>query len=311
MSSNPLPSSLSPSQLGVYLDCSQKWDFSYVQGMKPKNSSAIYFDKGNYIHELLHHYYSLLKTGFKIGDDIIHSSMVARIKEDIEYAQKLAEESGTEVDYNFYQGASRIVMRYVEEQSPKIDKGIKDLQIEEHLEIEYDGRILHGYVDLIYYRDGQWYIRDHKSGKQNRYNRKTVYRDTQLMFYGALFYKLTGNVANVEINYLNSDPPAKISAKTKLFALEQITTHTQTVYENFFKYICDVHDRQKSLPPMRNLSSCANCNYHPICNLELRGLSSDLVRNTRYARKEADQVSEKHSFEPTVPLKINLGTVQR
>jgi hypothetical protein len=303
-----LPSSLSPSQLNVYLDCEQKWFYSYAEGIKPHGGGQIYFDKGNYIHELLHHYYSFLQAGFKIGDSLIYDSMKDLFTGNLEHAFKLAEENEVDVDLNFYQAAHRVVMRYVEDYSPVIDVGITDLKIEEHFEVEVDGRNFHGFIDLLYQRDGKWYIRDAKTGKTNTFSYKKVRKLPQGLFYGALLYQLTGIVANFEILWLNSELPAKISEKTKIHELVTVSTHTEAVYRNFWEYLLQVNSKQKSLTPMRNLSSCASCAYDPICNAELRGLSTEVIMSGLYARKESDPISEKYSYKPTVPFKINFGT---
>ena len=303
----PLPSSLSPSQLNTWLDCEQKWAYSYVDKLKSVSTSPLFFDKGTYIHELLHHYYSLLKTGFKIGDDIIITAMRERIKDDLQYAEKLAEEHQVGVDYDFYQAAARVVMQYVENFSPTMDRGISNLQIEEHLQVEEDSRNFHGFVDLIYERDGQTFIRDAKSGKQNTYKYNKVANFPQLMFYGTLYYKLTGKVANVEILWLHSMLPHTITPKTRVAEVITVTTHTATTYENFWKYLIQINAKQASLEPMRNLSSCAGCNYNPICRAELRGLSSTVIKAGLY--NDGNKVSEGHSDKPNFPFVLNIGNI--
>ena len=275
--------------MNVYLKCEKMWELSYREGLKPYGPDWMHFAKGSYIHELLHYYYSLIQAGYEIGDSITVAAIQERIKSDMQEAVASCTE-GQSVDIKFFSDCARTVVNYVEHRSSLIDSKISEIQIERHLSYEFDNREFHGFADLIYW-DGSrkvWVIRDHKSGGRNTYKPSTVFRNAQLLFYGTLLWALDGIVAEVEINFIHSDPPLN-PKKTVIFHTERVA-HTEATYRNYWKYILEVHERQKTQEPLRNLSACDNCAYFPICNSELRGLNADAIIRGRYARKASSEI---------------------
>lgn len=256
--------------------------------MKPHGPDFLHFAKGSYVHELLHYYYELVKSGFMVGDPILVVSIKDRIMNDLQ-------ELGEGADFGFFNDVSRTVVNYVEHRSPIIDSDIERFQIENHLQWSYDGRNFHGFADLIYWDKVKkcWVIRDHKTGTRNTHTLQSVKRNGQLLFYGTLFYKMTGNVAEVEINFANSSPPLK-PGKTVIFNTIRVQ-HSETVYKNFWRYLCETHEAQKNLKPLRNLFACGNCPYFLICESELKDLSSDLIIRSRYKRAIVEVQSENSS----------------
>lgn len=264
--------------------CEKRWYFNYVEELVPYGPDWLHFAKGSYLHELLHYYYSLVESGYPVGDDTLIKAVIARVKEDLEEADN--------PDLEFYQMCMRTIIAYMEQRSPVIDQKISKLSIESHLQVEYDGRKIHGYTDLIYYDNEtkRWVVRDHKTGNRNVYDQRAVFGNGQLLFYGTLLYLTEGIVPDLEINWINSTPP-KNPKQTQLFATYRVS-HTEETYKQFWEYLQETHNRQKNTPPLRNLMSCGKCPYHPICSSELRGLSTDLIKQSRYGQKDTVQTED-------------------
>jgi len=258
----------------VWNECEQRWYYSYVEELKPIRKRVLALEKGNYIHELLHYYYSFLRSGYSIGDHIIIDSITSRIAADLQEAE--------DPDYAFYADVSKTVIEFIKTQSPIIDQGITDLEVESHLEYEYDGRSFHGYADLIY-RDseGRLRVRDHKSGQRNTYDQRFVERVEQLLFYGTLYWKITGEVAQVEISFLHSKIPKNPKPGVVSFGLFT-ASHTETAYESYWNYLTQIHERQKSSQIMRNYGACNYCAYYDLCRADLRGYSSENIKRANY-----------------------------
>ena len=304
-----LPDSLSPSQLSTWQDCEVKWDFAYQKRLKPHGPDWLHFAKGSYIHELLHYYYEMVRSGYEIGDPILVKTMQYRIQSDLQ-ARTAELKEGEKIDYEFFADVSRIVINYVEHRSPAIDRAINQIQIEQHLTHTYDNREFHGYADLIYWDSVRkvWVIRDHKSGTRNTFSPDNVFRNGQLLMYGTIYWIMTGIVAEVEINFVHSKPPKSANSTTKLFDTVRVA-HTEETYKNFWEYIMECHERQKNGKPLRNLFACGNCAYFPICNAELRGFSSDVIVRSMYVKSD-QAIQPEHTSQGSKAAKtltVNFG----
>jgi len=275
-----VPESLSPSQLTVWNDCEQRWKFSYVDKLSPRRGRVVAFEKGSYIHEMMHYYYQLVRE-FGLGSPIIMVSIQERFKQDLANYIMACNDHDIPVDMNFYRDISKAVIDYINLQSPLIDKGMTEILVEHHLEYVYDGRLFHGFADLIYKKEGKWHIRDHKSGVKNTYETKMVERVEQLLFYGTIFYKLTGEVAIPEISFIHSAPPTSPKPGTVIFGLFE-AAHTKASYETYWNHLVRIHEKQKSSQVERNYSACKYCAYYPICRADLRGYSAENIIKYRF-----------------------------
>src|SRR5688572_16856454 len=108
---------ISPSRIKTYIQCPKKYDYIYTKELVPKVVERKgYFDKGNYIHELLHAYYNRVRSGWEPGSDLILSAMQRRMQDDF---SKLPQ---TTQLLNIYASVVSIVNKYIKIQSPSLDK---------------------------------------------------------------------------------------------------------------------------------------------------------------------------------------------
>jgi hypothetical protein len=261
------------------------WEFAYVEKLKSKGSNPLFFEKGSYAHELLHLYYSLVKAGYPVGSPILIQTITDRVKVDLQEEISRAAEDKRAPDIDFYRDISKAILHYVKAISPKIDSKIDLIEHEyhlEHLNEEFDVT-LHGYIDLLYYDTirKQWAIRDHKTGAKNTWTNQKVEEDIQLLFYGTLWYILTGEVARVEINFICSKPPSKPSASTVLYGLFE-AHHTAKTYQSFWEYLQLVLVRMSNPQTLQNLAICSSCAYKRICRAGLRGYSADQIKKANF-----------------------------
>jgi len=292
------------------------WRLSYVEKLKSKGFNPIYFEKGNYVHEILHYYYSLVRAGYVVGSDIALKAVTDRIKEDIVAEMERAEKEGREADIGFYRDVAKAIQPYVQNISPKIDSKITFVEHEYHIEVEPEGSQiqLHGYIDLIYYDliRKAWVIRDHKTGAKNVWSNKKVEEDIQLLFYATLWYILTGEVPIVEINYLNTSQASKPQKSTVLFDLFT-AYHNESTLKAFWNYLQSVLDRMENSQALQNLSACSGCAYRQICRAGLRGYSADQIKKANFNgphSKPVEEVSAENpdgSVEDSKPFHITLG----
>ena len=295
--------SLSPSQLSVWNDCEQRWEYAYVKKYHPRRGRVVAFEKGSYIHEIMHYYYSLVRE-FGLGNEIVLQSVQERFKQDLMNYMDECNSIGIPIDMNFYRDVTKTIVDYIQLQSPVIDKGMTEILVEHHLEYVYDGRLFHGFADLMYKKEGKWHIRDHKSGAKNTYETKYVERVEQLLFYGTIFYKLTGEVAIPEINFIHSSPPTKSRVGTVIFGLFE-ASHTASSYETYWNHLLRVHEKQKSSQVERNYSACKYCAYYPICRADLRRYSAENIIKYRYGPiQDSDSTS---SGVDSTGFTLNLG----
>lgn len=276
----------SPSQLNVYKECPQKWEFVYIDGYKSKASKS-YFDVGNYAHELMHVYYQMLRSGTRAGSDFAFAAIKSRIANDLANASL-----ANVVTYN---SVTKTMENFISYQSPKIDRGIKIDSVEGTYELEVitpQGRtiIFHGIIDLTY-RDirRRIIVRDHKtSGNAGAWNQRKVDLDPQIMMYCAVVWKLTGEVPVGEINFLNTHQYKKAKPLDELFELYRVE-HNATSLKKFWESTLQLIDLMLDSPVVPHYSKdCASCQFHDVCKLELRGVSAKQILANNFEVVERD-----------------------
>lgn len=280
---------ISPSQISVWQDCPTKWKFNYVDALKKKQISKLYFDVGNYFHELSHVYYQFLQAGYKAGDPFVIDMMMNRIRNDMN--------DMTEDSVEVYSTVSSMMSRFLSYQSPKIDKDIEVISVEHFIEeqvITPQGNevILQGYVDLIY-RDkaGNLRLRDHKTGTNpGNWRPEKLKLMPQLLFYIAIYKLGHGEIINqVEVSYINSRV-----YKTKQPAIEDQFKllrhiHSDKALETYLEDILHLVDFMLSVPPYKRYSTeCASCPYFDICQLEVKGMPTENLIKSNYEKVERD-----------------------
>lgn len=260
---------ISPSQIRMYNECEQKWYYSYVLELKPRDREKK-FDKGTYAHELFHVYYHTLELGYAPGSDFAQQFMDSRLESDM---------AGASME-NIDTLASIIplIRKYVSRRSPVIDNGIKIVSAELEFKLDWeDDIILHGIIDLVYKSSsGAFIIRDHKTSEQvNSWNQDMLFLEGQFLFY-SLWYLLTeGRVPEVEVNFINTYAYKKPVPDEQLFKLFRYKHNEQSILA-FGENLRQTHQRMVDAKPTRvyNKQVCNYCAYKAVCHSEVRGLDT-------------------------------------
>ena len=132
---------ISTSQVDKFRECSEAWHYAYIEKLEP-TARVKKWEKGSFVHELMHVMYQTLKANpaLKPGGPEIENIMRSRIM-------------NTEVTSENIELMSVVLplmLRYIKEQSRDIDTGHEILGVELELFQEWNGIILHGFIDLVY-----------------------------------------------------------------------------------------------------------------------------------------------------------------
>ena len=278
----PSPLYISPTQLRAWRECPKKHDYIYHKCLKPKGRK-VFFDKGNYTHELMHVYYQLLGSSGKApGSDFLVSALLSRIRKDIELHTDIQ-------NVEIYNSVMKLMSRYITIQSPKIDRGLRILGTEYEMQVPtgvyHEDReiILFGFIDLLYRTlRGDTVVRDHKTGANPRlWTNDTVEADSQLLMYGTGIWKLLGVVPKVEVNYCNTFE-YKNKPSDNQFALYS-AIHTEKEYKNFFQDTLQlISDMLSSNPTPHYDATCTRCAFYNPCRMERKGVSVENMINADY-----------------------------
>jgi hypothetical protein len=274
---------VSPSRLRAFKECPKRYDYAYNWGLTPVGR-RVYFDKGNYTHEIMHVYYQIIQeTGTKPGSDFLVSATLNRIKNDVA-------NHTTADNVAIYNSVMKLMSRYIVIQSPKIDSDLARVVGVEHEVSVHIGTIcghdvyLYGYVDLIFENLRRLLtVRDHKTGQNPRaWSQEKLETDDQLLTYGTILWKNTGIAPRLEINFCNTyeykgEPTGK-----------QFTRYyyspTEEVYSNFFEETKQlIEDMLSSRHTPHRSKECTRCPFYEPCRLSgLRGVSVDRILQTNY-----------------------------
>lgn len=288
---------VSPTQISLFTTCQKAWEFNYITRIK-RPGRKVYFDVGGYYHELSHVYYQMLREGQKAGSEFTQQYMDSRIK------RAFSEVTGENVE--LVATVSRMIRDFVRYQSPIIDNRIQVIEVEDFLELLVDlpsGRqvVFNGYADLIYRdRSGALRVRDHKTGQSVRnYTPNSLRLNPQLLFYSALYWKLTGSMAlDVEISWASSYPYKAKNlppADQRFKLIRQI--HNPASIENYWSYLVQRAESMLNASPIENYGTqCASCQYAPLCELNLRGFDiGDMIRS------QYEKIDRSYTHELTEP----------
>ncbi len=278
---------ISPSQLRMYQQCPYSWYLAYVEKLKKKNNRKVFFEVGNYFHELAHVYYQAVKEGRKPGDQFLVNYMLSRVKRDITEAN--------EGNIAILSTVSKMISVYVASWSPILDKGIEVLEVEYNIQAPVtlpsgSEVILNCITDLIYNTaGGKLTVRDHKTGKANSWNQYMIPLEQQLLFNSAAYYLLTGDMPlRVEISFINSyeyknkQPTLKERFDSFSFVHNE---HSILFYIDELKKTLDKMVTDSS--PVRNYSKdCAKCQFNMICTQELRGHDTTSLKLAQFEKVE-------------------------
>ena len=279
----PLVTLISPSRISTYLQCPKRYDYYYNQNLTLDEPAKGYFNKGNYTHELMHAYYELLKTNknLQAGSDILLAMLTSRIRHDFENM----------TDPSFiplYGIITKVITRYIKEQSPKIDAGISVEQVERQVIYPLDKIALFGFADLVYRdRSKRLRIRDHKTGDK-AWSKVDAQFSNQLLYYATILYKSTGEVPISEISYINTKEYVKTPTSEQAFTFTTVT-YTERELEIYFKEICVTIENmlQSTATPFYG-QHCRYCPFQTPCYLERKGINPAPIIATRYKHVERD-----------------------
>ena len=282
-STEPSPKSLtlvSPSRISAYLECPKKYDYIYGQELKPAGKSAKKFDKGNYFHELSHVYYQMIKSGVEPGSTYAEEAIKARIRNDIET-------TGDPSLISVYGIVTTTMLRFIREQSKKVDHGIQVISVEAKLEFPTEDFVLFGFADLIY-RDhsGNLRIRDHKTGEK-AWGKLDAQFSNQLLYYACIVWKLMGEVPMSEISYTNTKEYAKPITYEQAFTFTTVN-YSERELQIYFDEICRVvvHMLQSDPVPFYG-QHCRYCAFQTPCYLSRKGIDASPILAANYTKRDS------------------------
>ena len=282
---------VSPSRINTYLQCPKRYDYYYNQNITLDEPAKGYFNKGNYTHELLHAYYELLRNNPNLqpGSDTILAMMTARIRHDFERM----EDPGLLALFGII---TKVMVRFIMEQSPKIDRGISVEQVERQIIYPMDKVALFGFADLVYRdRSKNLRIRDHKTGDK-AWSKVDAQFSNQLLYYAAILYKSTGEVPISEISYINTKEYVKVPTSEQAFTFTTVT-YTKRELEIYFEEICIViQDMLQSTAVPFYGQHCRYCPFQTPCYLSRKGIDPTEIIKARFKRVERDKQGRHAKF---------------
>jgi hypothetical protein len=285
---------VSPSKIATYYTCPKKYDYIYNQELTPIIAEkATKFDKGNYFHELSHVYYQLIDTGVVPGSDFAVAYMNDRIQKDVQ--------KNKNIDLlPVYAIIAKTISRFIKEQSPIIDRGIKVEGVEKHLVWPINEKIaLQGYADLIY-RDaaGTLRMRDHKTGERAWTKNEALFSN-QLFVYAVMLYKQYNEVPIAEISYINTKETTKPYPADRAFSFPT-TTYSSKELDIFYGEICRTIDRMVELEPLPFYGRhCQWCAFQGPCYLSRKGIDTSHILRMHFVHRNSSikhrPFTEEHS----------------
>lgn len=286
---------LSYSQLQVWDRCEYAWFLGYHEEWVKKEQPA-YFNIGGMIHQMMDMYYSNLRLGQKdkkFVDDFIN--------------MKISE--AMETDHTLLPAisiAARLVYRYIDEFSPKEDKGHRVLSNEYHFTVPFTtgkGRhfILQGYIDLLTELFGKIWCWDHKSSEGQFWTPNEVMMDPQTPLYAVALRELGMKVHGYIINMFNTydyKKPLEVSVE-KLFRREdayRTDKELNTILQETLFMVDDMLENNET--PRRSLRrDCGKrCQFREPCLMGMKGMDPTPFLVTQFKKK--DPVEVQVNFDP-------------
>ena len=274
---------VSPSRVKTYLECPKKYNYVYVQELQKDEPPKGYFNKGNYFHELAHGYYHLVQSGFQPGSEDIWAAVLEKMKRDLT--------ADTNPDLiPVYGIITRMMSRFVHEQSPKIDEGITVLNVEQQIIYPMENYAMFGYADLVYRdKSGRLHIRDHKTGDKAQTKLDAQFSN-QLLYYSSIIYKTTGEIPVAELSYINTKEYVKKLVPTdQAFVFSQVSYSAREL-DIYFSEICTIIENMLYSTPLPHYGSqCRWCAFQTPCFLSRKGIDATPILNTHYKHVPRDK----------------------
>lgn len=274
---------VSPSRIKVFLKCAKLYDYTYNQQLKPKAERKTYFDKGNYFHELSHVYYELIKAGTKPGSDYAIAAISQRIQNDLAKLEK--PDAQTLLVYN---SISARMIRFIKEQSQRIDRGIEVLEVEAELEyVVNEAYSLFGFADLVFKKDGTDRIRDHKTGEK-AWDKADARNSFQLLFYAVVWFMMQEVVPYAEISYINTRDYVKKQAPFADAFSHHEVLFSRRELEIAYEQICALIEKMLKSDPIPHYDKhCAYCPFQAPCFAERKGIDSKPLISSNYTHRDS------------------------
>ena len=287
---------ISHSQLQTWQDCEKRWQFSQLDALSPKRQPS-YFTLGSLIHEWLGEYYRAVAAGFPIGSEATAQHIVDLMGVDIANAN-IDMENPKNNDLELYTRASQTVLRYIRDFSPKTDRGIKVLGVEEEVSVPIitpKGRkiILFMIIDLLMEQDRRRWVVDHKSsGQPGFWSESEIMMDTQLPTYiggmnavGPVYF---GGMLNQLNTYPYKDywaqPLDKLFKRARTYRTQPELDFSMLHYGTAADAMLDRVENGEEF--IRKMSKdCARCPYMDLCLLDMKGIDSTLQKSELYVRR--------------------------
>lgn len=278
---------VSYSQVQTFLRCRLKWKYGYVLGLTPLETHPA-MEMGNYIHGWMDIYYQLFRQ--TQDPEELWQLLEPLILQDLDL------EGGTNGE--MISRTIKVMWKYVHLYSPIIDKGIVVVEPEMHFEAPLTtpkGRpfLLEGYVDLLYSRNEQLRVRDHKTtGKPGNFRKKedVEYDMQQATYIGGLravgFPVFRGEVNElITYNYTDyaSQPLEKLMKVTPTYRTDRAIEAAMLWYGKVVDAMIDEGEFLASRE-----SSCKFCWYKDPCTLLQEGEDDSTVLAVGFRRKDRE-----------------------
>lgn len=226
---------MSPSRLGTFLQCGQKFKYKYVDGLPDPTSPAA--AKGLVVHETLEYLF-------------LCSPAVRTLSNALSLLDKAhAAWEGEPVDLEACQA---LILNYFDLEDPSlVDVDSTELKLEVGLP---NGRVMNGIIDrLDRLPDGSLQVVDYKSGKMPS-DEDMPLKSFGMRFYAEMVARLTGEwPTRLVLLYLGN--PARVVLPLDKQALRAANTKITTAW--------DAIDRGEFKP--KPSWSCKFCPYREIC----------------------------------------------
>jgi CRISPR/Cas system-associated exonuclease Cas4 (RecB family) len=225
--------------------------------------------------------YQTIMAGATPGSEYLQETLKNRILQDL---GKLPSPSSSLLQV--YTNISVRMMRFVKEQSPKIDKGIKVLGVEQELRFDTGkGYSLFGFADLIYERDGHVTIRDHKTGDK-MWSKPDVRFHNQNFYYALIYFLSTDKVPRAEISFINTKEYVK---KEPDVVYDLISTiYSKKELEIYYEQICKVIEGMLQSEAIPHYGKhCSYCPFQTPCFMERKGIDSTETVELNYTKRKA------------------------
>jgi hypothetical protein len=239
----------------------------------------------------------MIQAGVTPGSDYAVAQIIARIQNDVSQLELPRDKDLIPI----YAVISKRIVRFIKEQSPKIDAGIEVLMIEQELEHPYDDEwALGGYCDLVYRdRQGQLRLRDHKTGEK-AWSKQDAKNSNQLLMYALIIWKMTGEVPVGEISFINTKDQVKPMTYEKAFNRSPVA-YSELELKLYEVEIGNlIEDMLKSRPTPYYSQRCGYCAFEVPCFLERKGIDATEIYQQHYIQVPRASQRKHRSFSESV-----------